>query len=205
MARLARKDFQTPFLHVMVQGINKEYIFSKNEYIETYLKLIHKYKQKFSVTIIAYCIMNNHAHLLVYVEDIEALGKFMHMVNLVYSQFYNRENKRCGVLFRNKYQSEPIYNTQYLINCIKYIHMNPVKAKIVKNCNEYPYSSYSDYINNIGICKSKVMIGIFGSNYDYNKHFATAPNGIFIDIDSPSFSEIQYLMDKRIIRIFKYK
>ena len=70
MPRLARKDFKTPFLHVMVQGINKEYIFSKDDYIKTYLELLHKYLKDFPITIIAYCIMHNHAHLLVYVEDI---------------------------------------------------------------------------------------------------------------------------------------
>ena len=203
MPRLARKELKTPFLHVMVQGINKEYIFSKKIYIETYLQLIHKYKQKFPITIIAYCIMNNHAHLLVHVEDIKVLGKFMHIINLIYSQFYNRENQRTGVLFRNKYQSEPIYDKRYLINCINYIHMNPVKANMVKDCKDYPYSTYNDYLNNIGICKSKLMTEIFGANYNYNNLFVTSPNSLFIDIDSPSFSEIQSLMDSRIIRIFK--
>ena len=85
MSRIARKDLQTSFLHIMVQGINKEFIFSKREYIEAYLQLIKKYQKKFPVSIISYCIMNNHAHMLVYVKDIKMLGKFMHIINLQYS------------------------------------------------------------------------------------------------------------------------
>ena len=141
MSRLARKDLQTQFLHVMVQGINKEFIFNKHDYIQTYLKTINQYEKEFPITIIAYCIMNNHAHLLIHVEEIKFLSKFMHIVNLLYSQFYNKENNRCGVIFRNKYKIEPIYDLSHLINCINYIHLNPVKANIVDNCSKYPYSS----------------------------------------------------------------
>ena len=93
MPRLARKDLNTPFLHVMVQGVNKEYIFNKNEYIEKYLEIINKYQQNYTFTIISYCMMNNHAHFLVYAEDINELGKFMHKVNLLYAQFYNKSQE----------------------------------------------------------------------------------------------------------------
>lgn len=75
MPRIARKDLNTPFLHVMVQGVNKEYIFNKSEYIERYLKIIKKNNEKYKVTILAYCIMNNHAHFLMHAENIEKLGK----------------------------------------------------------------------------------------------------------------------------------
>jgi len=205
MPRIARKDLQTPFLHIMVQGINKKFIFSKKEYIENYLKIMNKYKQEFNITIIAYCIMNNHAHMLVYVENIELLGKFMHIVNLVYSQFYNKENKRCGVLFRNKYQAEPIYGMNHLINCIKYIHMNPLKAKIVKNVEDYPYSSVFDYTNNTGICKNKIMSNIFGDNYDYSKLTISSSNCYFIDIVPPSKSDLRDLIDSRFTKFSKNK
>ena len=80
--------------------------------------------------------MNNHAHFLIYTQDLEDFSKFMHRVNLIYAQKYNKEKNRCGVLFRNRYESEPIYNEKYLINCIKYIHDNPVKAGIVKKNEE---------------------------------------------------------------------
>ena len=205
MPRLARSSFPTHFFHIMVQGINKEFIFSKKYYIETYLNLMHKYIHEFSVTILSYCIMNNHAHLLVFVNDIHDLGKFMHKINLVYSQFYNKENHRCGVVFRNKYKSEPIYDIKHLLNCINYIHLNPVKANMVNSCEEYPYSSYNSYVNSTGVCNNKILFELFGLYYDYTKALTITENSIFFDIDSPTFSEISALMDQRIIVFLKQK
>ena len=171
MPRVARKEIKTPFIHVMVQGINKEYIFYKDEYIESYLNIIKKEMKNYDFQIIAYCMMNNHGHFLVYTEDIKEFGKFMHKVNLLYSQMYNRAEERCGVLFRNRYQAEPIKDEKYLINCINYIHENPVKANIVKKCEDYKYSSYTDYKNNVGITQNKIIKDIFGNESNYIEIF----------------------------------
>lgn len=123
----------------------------------------------------------------------------MHNVNLVYSQFYNKQKNRCGVVFRNKYQSQPIYDIKHLFTCIKYIHMNPVKADIVKRCEDYPYSSYNHYTNNTGLCTDKILKKILGSSSDFQQIFYKIPDCIFIDIDSPKTSEIQSLIDLRHI------
>ena len=174
----------------MVQGVNKEYIFNKNEYIEKYLNIIKENKANYNFTIMAYCIMNNHAHFLVYTENVDDLGKFMHKVNLLYAQMYNKKENRCGVLFRNRYKTEPIYERKHLLNCIKYIHNNPVKAKIVSRCDEYKYSSYTDYINNKGVAKSKILEEIFGSNCNFAELFKETVNMRFMDIDTESREEI---------------
>ncbi|MBR1802540.1 MAG: transposase [Clostridia bacterium] len=184
MPRLARKDLNTPFLHVMVQGVNKEYIFEDKKYIKKYLQIIKKNKAEYNFTIMAYCIMNNHAHFLVYAEDIKSFGKFMQKCNLLYAQMYNKEKNRVGVLFRNRYQVEPIYNMKYLVNCIKYIHNNPVKAKMVLKCEDYQYSSYGDYMKNDGVTQSKIMKELFGSKCDYSELFKEAFERRFIDIDN---------------------
>ena len=118
MPRKARKDLNTPFLHTMIQGVNKEYIFYKKEYIKMYLDIINTNIGYFNFEILAYCIMNNHAHFLIYVDDMNEFAKFMHKVNLQYAQLYNKKENRCGVLFRNRYRTEPIYDRKYLINCI---------------------------------------------------------------------------------------
>ena len=86
MPRIARSNLGTSFFHVIVQGINKEYIFNKEEYIEKYLELINKNKGEHVIQILAYCIMNNHAHLLIYTEDCKEMAKFMHKVNGIYAQ-----------------------------------------------------------------------------------------------------------------------
>lgn len=182
--RKARKDLNTPFLHVMVQGVNKEYIFYKREYIDKYLEIIKMNKEKYNFTIIAYCIMNNHAHFLIYTEDIKGFGKFMQKTNLLFAQMYNREEKRCGVIFRNRYQIEPIYDTKHLVNCIKYIHENPVKAKMVSKCEDYKYSSYKEYIKNTGVTQSEIMINIFGEKCKYQQLFNKTYERRFMDFEN---------------------
>lgn len=194
MPRVSRKDLKTPFLHVMIQGVNKEYIFKKKEYIEKYLKIIQQNKQEYNFSILAYCIMNNHAHFLIYTDDIHDFGRFMHKVNLKYSAMYDREEQRCGVIFRNRYKAEPIYDIKYLINCIKYIHENPVKAKMVKKCYEYKYSSCKDYLNNEGITKCEIMRKIFGSKCDFSKLLEQAEEKRFIDIEDSSENINKYII-----------
>lgn len=191
MPRVARKDLNTPFLHVMVQGINKEYIFNKDSYIIEYLKIIDKLKKDYNFTLIAYCIMNNHAHFLVYENDIKEFGKFMQKLNLRYSNMYNRKENRCGVLFRNRYKTESISNIKYLINCIKYIHENPVKAGMVRKCEDYKFSSYRDYINNVGLTQSEIMKNIFGAKCNYALMFNKTIDKRFIDIEDEKNDDVK--------------
>lgn len=195
MPRISRESLSSSFLHVMVQGINKEYIFKKENDINTYMKLINKYIRDYNITIIAYCIMNNHVHLLMHTEHISELGKLMQRVNLVYSQYYNKENGRTGMLFRNRYKAESIFNLKYLINCIQYIHMNPVKAGMVKQEDDYKYSSCKEYMINGPITKSEIMINLFGNDCNFKEMLKKENSQIFLDIDKPSEYEIREYID----------
>ncbi len=200
--RIARKNIKAQFLHVMVQGVNKEFIFYKKEYIKKYLEIIRENKKDYNLEILAYCIMNNHVHFLVYTKDIEKFGKFMQRINLLYAQMYNKKENRCGVLFRNRYKSEPIYDIKHLINCIKYIHNNPVKAQMVLNCEDYEFSSYNDYIKNEGPTRYKIMKEIFGENCDYANLFEQSFDKRFMDAEYENEETINsYILEG--IREFK--
>lgn len=183
MARIARKDLNTPYMHVMVQGVNKEFIFEDAKLLKKYLYSILIYEDKNKFSILAYCMMNNHAHFLFYVEDIKAFEKYMHIINLKFANYYNKVKNRCGVVFRNRYQIEPIYNEGHLINCIKYIHDNPVKAEIVDSCEKYHFSSYNDYLNHTGVSLNPKLKEIFGSSFDYITILDKSFDKRFIDVD----------------------
>ena len=77
MPRIPRKYSQSNFYHIMVQGINKEYIFNTEQNMKKYQKLIKKKLENSNITILAYCIMNNHAHFLIYSENVSNLSKYM--------------------------------------------------------------------------------------------------------------------------------
>ena len=81
MPRKARKEINSKFLHVMIQGINREYIFNNDKDIKVFLKFVKEKIKEFDLSIIAYCIMNNHAHFLIYTENINLVSKLMKMVN----------------------------------------------------------------------------------------------------------------------------
>ena len=141
MPRKPRNNIRTPFIHVMTQGINKSYIFSEEQDIKYYISTMYNIKEKYSIKIIAYCIMNNHAHILIETNDVDNLSKYMQCLNTKYAIYYNKKYNRIGYVFRDRYRSEEILSENHLNNCIQYIYNNPVKAKICKEAEEYPYSN----------------------------------------------------------------
>lgn len=185
MPRMARKSLEKGFMHIMAQGIKKEKIFYKDDYKEKYIKLIKFFKEKQKIEIINYCVMNNHVHIIIYTEDIDELTIFMRKLNTTYALHYNKSENRVGYVFRNRFESKEIYNQDYLTKCIKYVHMNSVKAGITKTEGEYKYSSYNDYINKKGIITDELLQKIFNSKYNYLKEF------LKIEYDEELFEELE--------------
>ena len=142
MPRLPRSYIKTSFFHVITQGINKSYIFQKAEDIKYYIKIMYHLTKEQKIKIIGYCIMNNHAHMLIETEEIKELSKYMQRLNTKYGKYYNKKYNRVGYVFRDRYRAEGIYTEEYLYNCLKYIYNNPVKAGICKKAEDYPYSNY---------------------------------------------------------------
>ena len=142
MPRLPRSYIKTSFFHVITQGINKSYIFEKAEDIKYYIKIMYHLTKEQKIKIVGYCIMNNHAHMLIKAEEIKELSKYMQRLNTKYGKYYNKKYSRVGYVFRDRYRAEGIYTEEYLYNCLKYIYNNPVKAGICKKAEDYPYSNY---------------------------------------------------------------
>lgn len=169
MPRKSRQLIGSAFIHNMVQGINKEYIFESESEKYKYIELLKKYSEKYSILLIAYCIMDNHAHILTFSENIKNVSLFMKETNTEYAIYYNKIKNRVGYVFRNRFSSKVIYNKEYLLKCIKYIHMNPVKAKISKNEQDYKFSSYKNYIKKRGNVNENLLKIVFNNKKDYVK------------------------------------
>lgn len=160
MPRISRNCLKTKFFHVITQGINKSYIFEQSMDIKVYIKYMYELKDEFNIKIISYCIMNNHAHMLLEVESINYLSKYMHKLNTKYALYYNEKYDRVGYVFKNRFKSEGIYGEKHLKNCIKYIYNNPVKAKICNSPEEYLYSNYDKKIMNIDMPEEFVFVDV---------------------------------------------
>jgi len=191
MNRLPRGIHGNGFFHVMVQGINREYIFDKEKFKEKYFNLIINMEKKHQISLLAYCIMDNHAHLLIYTNNIEELSAYMKSINCRFAKFYNKEKERVGYVFRDRFNSQYINNKNYLLRCLNYIHMNPIHAEMVTKPEQYIYSSYNDYINKTNnISDDKIKL-IFGNIKDYLYIFLNISNNDFeimdIDRDNKNF------------------
>lgn len=177
MPRKARKQIESNYIHVIVQGINRETIFYDELHTRKYLKEIRLKKEDYdNIKILAYCMMNNHAHFLIYTKDIKDLSKFMQRVNNAYSNFYNKYNNRVGFVFRDRFYTQEIYNQHQLYICLKYIHNNPVKANIIKEMGKYKYSSYNEFLYGPKIIDKEAVSIIFGNCNDYKKIFISIHN-----------------------------
>lgn len=148
MPRFPRSYIKTSFFHVITQGINKQYIFDQSEDIKYYIKIMYELLKEHNIKIIAYCIMNNHVHILIKTEIVKELSKYMQCLNTRYAKYYNKKYNRVGYVFRDRYKSEGIYSEEHLYNCIQYIYNNPVKAGICLKAEEYPYSNYKKITGN---------------------------------------------------------
>lgn len=150
MPRTARSAVTNGYFHVIVQGIDKERIFDTPLLKGTYLKLLSAYKKDYDVAVITFCIMGNHAHLLLHANDTKQLSAFMHRVNTRFAGTYNKLLERVGYVFRDRFRSQAIFDIDYAMNCMVYIHNNPVKVGIAQNAADYTFSGLRCYLERRG-------------------------------------------------------
>lgn len=144
MARKLRIHYKGALYHVIVRGNNRSNIFEEKSNKAEYLRIIKRYKEKYNFKLYAYCIMDNHAHLLIEIDKVP-LSKVMQVIQQVYTQRYNRAYKRTGHVFEQRYKAIICNKDSYLLTLIRYIHMNPVKAGIAEGL-EYEWSSHNKYL-----------------------------------------------------------
>ncbi len=145
MARLPRLTLPGYPHHVIQRGNNRQAIFiSKGDYLKL-LDLLAENASKFEVAIHAYVLMSNHFHLLVTPQSSDGLPLLMQAVGRSYVRYFNAAQKRSGTLWEGRYKSTLIQSERYLLACMAYIDLNPVRAHLVVQAAEYPWSSFAHY------------------------------------------------------------
>ncbi len=164
MGRKPRLEFYGAVYHIVNRGNNKKYIFKKEEEKEMLLKIINETKQESDFRLLAYVIMDNHYHILIQTMNAE-ISKIMQRVNNRYSKYYNIKEKRTGRNFGKRYTDRLVAEERYLFTVLKYIHLNPVKAKICEKANDYKFSSDNSYRNNIDeFVNIHFLLNMFSTN-----------------------------------------
>lgn len=147
MARKPRIHVPGAFYHVMARGNRKQDVFQDDDDYRTYLRLVKKYSQRYGVEVHGYVFMPNHVHFLLRVGDVP-LAKFMQGVQQSYTQIYNQRHDQVGHLFQGRFKSLLVDKDPYLLELIRYIHLNPVKAGLVNDPRKYRWSSQWHYFHN---------------------------------------------------------
>ncbi len=145
MARLPRLTLPGYPHHVIQRGNNRQAIFESNGDRQFLLDLLLENALKFSVAIHAYVLMGNHFHLLATPQTSEGLPQMMQAVGRRYVRLFNDSRERSGTLWEGRYKSTLIQSDRYLLACMAYIDLNPVRAGIATSPDEHPWSSYGHY------------------------------------------------------------
>ena len=140
MARQLRIEYDGAFYHITARGNERKEIYSRDEDRKRFLEDLERIHNRFKIKVHAYCLMSNHYHILME-TPLGNLSRAMQNLNTGYTVYYNQRNKRSGHLFQGRYKAILVEKDQYLLELSRYIHINPVRAKIVKDPEDYQWSS----------------------------------------------------------------
>lgn len=142
MPRPTRISLEGLVYHIINRGNNRQGVFKEEGDFTTYLKTIKKFKQRYSFKLYGYCLMNNHTHLIMEPTKANTLSKIIQSITLSYIRLYHSKYRTSGHLWQGRFKNPIIQTDEYLLECLKYIELNPIKANIVSRPEDYRWSSY---------------------------------------------------------------
>ena len=145
MARKPRIHFPGAFYHVIARGNRGQKIFRDDQDYERYLSFLREYKARFRFLLYAYTLMPTHIHLLLEMTE-TPLSRLMQILQFRYTRNFNIKYKEWGHLFQGRYRAILCDRDSYFLELSAYIHLNPVRAGLVKAPHQYPWSSYRFYV-----------------------------------------------------------
>ena len=197
MPRSRRMKSPAGLYHIIMRGINREFIFSDDEDHRKYLRLLVKYQKECGFTLYAWCIMSNHVHLLLREGEVP-VSEIFRKLGTSYVYWYNSRHGRVGHLFQDRFKSQIIDSVPYFLHAIRYIHLNPVKAGICKDPGEYLYSSYRDYFGEESIVDAKYVLQYMSRNEFVAFHHVLSPSGEAEKDSNYSFIEMNENVSRRV-------
>ncbi len=187
MARQLRIYFEGAWYHVMNRGVNRETIFFSDDHRYMFLHFLNKTKEIYGIETHAYCLMDNHYHLIVHTPR-GNISEAMQYLHSIYARYVNIDIKRDGPLFKGRFKAILINADEYLIELSRYIHLNPLKAKMVRSLLEYKWSSYLGYIKKTKKHKclnTEEIIKRFGQNNFVQSYKKFVEYGVNQEINLP--------------------
>lgn len=183
MGRKKRSWTPNYFYHVVCRGNRRDDLFKDDGDFLTFLQILQQVANKTSSELVAYCLMNNHFHLQLWSKE-QSISKVMSLVNKRYADYYNKKNRITGHVFEKRYFGKPITSKAGMLEVSRYIHLNPVEAKIVERPERYRWSSYRYYFRtfntSLELIRFDLLLDYFaGSEMEKRKRYSKYVNERF--------------------------
>jgi putative transposase len=171
-ARIAPKNY---VYHVMTRGNNRQRVFDDDQDFLRYLEILQQYRATYAFKLYHYVLMSNHVHLVLQPSRAGGtLAQIMKGINLTYAWHYKKKYQHVGHFWQDRYKSIIVLEDTYLLSCGSYVDLNPVRAGMVCNPKDYPWSSYGCYAYGKGTTGGGLTDGVPG----FGTHGREAPKGI---------------------------
>ena len=183
MPRQARRLSESGYLHLIMRGIGRQVIFEEREDYLRFLSTLVRFCEETEIKVIAWCLMENHVHLLVR----DGQGRtplMMKKLGVSYSHYFNKKYERCGHLFQDRYLSEAVDDDAYLLTAFRYILNNPKKAGICE-AKDYEWSSYGQYERHAPFMELSLVRELIGDGACYAEYIGQANDDDCLEYDGP--------------------
>ena len=165
MATPVRQQSEADIYHVTLRGVSRQLLFEDDADRRYFLGILKKQCEKHACTVLAWCLMGNHVHLLLRVA-FGSLSMLMRELETSYAIYFNNKYDRVGHLYQDRFASVPITTDEQLITAIRYIHFNPVKAGLSETC-DYQWSSYRECMGGTGMSDTAFVLKVFGGRQPF--------------------------------------
>lgn len=155
------------YYHVTARGSGRRVLFEDDIDRSQYLQMLFEAIDDSSGTLVAWCLMENHVHLLFHL-DIHEVSSLMHRLHTKFGQYYNGRHGHVGPVFQGRFDSVPVLTDEQLIQTVRYIHWNPRNTDC-PDWRSYRWSSYRNYTNGLSHCETNVVLGILGGANEFER------------------------------------
>ena len=203
MSKYLREFSNSKIYHIIIKGIDESTIFYDDEDRNVFLNKLKVTKKKFKYKILAYCLMNNHVHLVISIEN-ENLSKGIQSLIIRYASYFNRKYDRKGPFVQNRFNSKKVESQRYFLEVCRYVHRNPEKAGIEKT-DKYKWSSYHEYIGKEKIIDRRFLMHYLGNEINNFTEYTTKKESKQEVNRLAEFEMIRKLSDDIVIKIILEK
>lgn len=204
MPRKPRIFSPTGIYHIILRSINQHIIFEEDADYQKLLYILSDCKEKYDIDIYAYCLMDNHIHLLIHSSE-EQLASFFQSFGTRFARWYNTKYSRSGHLFQDRYFSLPVTDDQQYLATLTYIHNNPVKSSLCRFPSEYRWSSYNAFFGQKNPLVDTAFSFAMAGSKDLLLHYFAVNASPFDEAQiRPAFEKSkQFMPDNTALIIFK--